>query len=463
MEVEPVKQEEWEIIHLPREHEYRITVDCDKTIELKVESGTAELFGIELSPFNVYKFSGCKIAIFTWKECVLKLRGRQAKQKYEVDWNFDELPHFKYLNLHFYLNKLREEAMIENKIGPKVLVTGSAVSGKTTLCKILLNYATKNGWKPIFCDLDYMHNDIFMKGSIGAAVLDIPFPEDFLELNKLVFFYGYGDKSHQKQEKKLFDKLVTRLAECVDLKFEDDLKKHLTKLGTPSKLGDISSATEFQEIPLFLTKKICNSGAVINTGPIEMENFDSVKNMVESFNVDLVIVIDNEGMFRYLSGELQNRKVIKLVQKVSDGSIDEKIRAERENMKFRHYFNGPADDLLRSKITFNFSEVKLCKLSVSWATSEVLPAGTIADSELRLTFVKPDKMRKMVLGVSSLTKVDDEKPITKDELMKHPIAFLIYVTLVDSDRGQIQVLHPVSDELMKASRYWIYSDISTDL
>ena len=106
------------------------------------------------------------------------------------------MPHIKFVNLHFYLNKLREEALINNQIGPKVmipsllalfpfqiLVTGSSLSGKTTLCKILANYATKTGWKPIYCDLDFANNDIFTKGCIASTVLDSPYPVIF-QVNK---------------------------------------------------------------------------------------------------------------------------------------------------------------------------------------------------------------------------------------------------------------------------------------
>jgi polyribonucleotide 5'-hydroxyl-kinase len=55
-------------------------------------------------------------------------------------------------------------------------VCGSAFSGKNTLCKILINYAIKSNWKPIFVDLDNHLNEIGTPGCIGAAILKNWFP-----------------------------------------------------------------------------------------------------------------------------------------------------------------------------------------------------------------------------------------------------------------------------------------------
>ncbi|KAJ3050643.1 Cleavage polyadenylation factor subunit clp1, partial [Quaeritorhiza haematococci] len=38
--------------------------------------------------------------------------------------------------------------------GPRVMIVGPADVGKTALSKILLNYAVKQGRKPLFVDID---------------------------------------------------------------------------------------------------------------------------------------------------------------------------------------------------------------------------------------------------------------------------------------------------------------------
>lgn len=41
---------------------------------IKLEEGSAEVFGAELMKFKSYKFSGAKFAIYTWDGCVLTIK-----------------------------------------------------------------------------------------------------------------------------------------------------------------------------------------------------------------------------------------------------------------------------------------------------------------------------------------------------------------------------------------------------
>jgi polyribonucleotide 5'-hydroxyl-kinase len=49
---------------------------------------------------------------------------------------------------------MRNEALTQKRVGPMLLVTGSTQSGKSTLCKMLVNYSLKLGWSPVFADID---------------------------------------------------------------------------------------------------------------------------------------------------------------------------------------------------------------------------------------------------------------------------------------------------------------------
>jgi len=53
--------------------------------------------------------------------------------------------HF-YVNIQFALNQLREQARLRREVAPGLLVTGAQQSGKSTLCRILTNYAVKLGF-----------------------------------------------------------------------------------------------------------------------------------------------------------------------------------------------------------------------------------------------------------------------------------------------------------------------------
>ena len=66
----------------------------------------------------------------------------------------EETPMVPYLNTHLALEKLRATAAMEGKKGPRVVVVGPTDVGKSSVCKILLNYAVRSGRQPVFADVD---------------------------------------------------------------------------------------------------------------------------------------------------------------------------------------------------------------------------------------------------------------------------------------------------------------------
>lgn len=76
-----------------------------------------------------------------------------------------------YANLHFALERQREEASTHGKDGPKVLVLGPENAGKTTLVKLLTAYATRSGRQPVAVNLDTKESMLSMPGSLSAMTL----------------------------------------------------------------------------------------------------------------------------------------------------------------------------------------------------------------------------------------------------------------------------------------------------
>ncbi len=66
----------------------------------------------------------------------------------------DDTPNAHYLNTHHVINNLRQEARASGGQGPRVLVVGPMDSGKSSMCKLLLNWAVRAGWQPTYVDLD---------------------------------------------------------------------------------------------------------------------------------------------------------------------------------------------------------------------------------------------------------------------------------------------------------------------
>jgi polynucleotide 5'-kinase involved in rRNA processing len=72
-----------------------------------------------------------------------------------------------YLNAHAALEQLRKKAETDNSRGPVTMIVGPLDVGKSTLCRLLLNYAVRMGRRPIFVDLDVGQGQISVPGTIG--------------------------------------------------------------------------------------------------------------------------------------------------------------------------------------------------------------------------------------------------------------------------------------------------------
>ena len=72
------------------------------------------------------------------------------------------------------MEAMRKEAMQGQKAGPCTMVVGPTDAGKSTLCKVLTNYAVRTGWEPLFVDLDVGQGMITVPGNIAAVHLTAP-------------------------------------------------------------------------------------------------------------------------------------------------------------------------------------------------------------------------------------------------------------------------------------------------
>lgn len=162
-DVLPVQQ-----VALARECEYRVEVGAQSAVTLKLKSGSAELFGVELAPDRAYTLRDRKVAVFTWFGCVLEVGGTP-----DVAYVSEETPMNSYLNTHAQLQRRRELAVAKRAAGPRVLVAGPVDAGKSTLAHMLLAYALRLGEKPTFVDLDVGEGGLSVPGALAATPLDM--------------------------------------------------------------------------------------------------------------------------------------------------------------------------------------------------------------------------------------------------------------------------------------------------
>ena len=221
-------EEKTSITHeLSRNTEWRFEVAFDESIEVKVLSGTAELFGTELALNQTYTFSGCKSAIYTWHGCRVDVTGNC-----QIDYVAEETPMNSYANTHFALENLRQGAVENRTLGPRVLVVGPENAGKTTLVKVLASYATRTGRQPIVVNLDPKEGLLSVPGTLSTIVLDSIVdveqgwgtspsngPSQIPVKLPLVYYYGHEDPEAKSE---IYMPILTRLALSVINRMEDD-------------------------------------------------------------------------------------------------------------------------------------------------------------------------------------------------------------------------------------------------
>lgn len=246
-----------------------------------------------------------------------------------------------YVNVHSAFNQMRNEALKKKEVGPSILVTGTNYSGKSTLCRILVNYSLRLGWRPILCDIDLYNNEISPPGCISAAAIDDTLPNDDLVQNSLCFFHGSisPDKTLE-----FFDKQVYELSNAVRTLQENDLKlfnqEHMIEVvpSTATIGEEVSQANiddiEIQKFVAPAYPEMFASGTIINGfTPSSDRSTESLAEAIRQFKVDVVLVVDYEMLANQLKELLKNQNVMVIEIPKSGGvqavKYDEKAMQER--------------------------------------------------------------------------------------------------------------------------------------
>ena len=137
-----------------------------------------------------------------------------------------------YANLHFALDKIRDQAASSAKDGPRVLVLGPENAGKTSLIKLLTSYATRTGQQPITVNLDTKEGMLSIPGSVSttafSSVVDLeegwgssptngptPVPVKL----PLVYYLGLANP---EEKTSVYKSIISRLALSVLNRLQED-------------------------------------------------------------------------------------------------------------------------------------------------------------------------------------------------------------------------------------------------
>lgn len=103
------------------------------------------------------------------------------------------------------------------------MVVGPCDVGKSTVSRILLNYAVRMRRRPILVDLDVGQGQIGIPGTVGALLVERPaaVEEGFCQQAPLVYHFGHKSPNDNIQ---LFNIITAKLAEVISDRMEINKK-----------------------------------------------------------------------------------------------------------------------------------------------------------------------------------------------------------------------------------------------
>lgn len=359
---------------------------------IEVTEGACEIFGSELQKNTKHNIGpGVKASIFTFTGAKVKITG-----SCEFQYVSKETPMESYFKFAIGLEQMRIKAQRcyddqqAKPFVPRVVVVGASDTGKSTLCQYLLNFAVRCNRNPMFVDLDCGQNSVSVPGTIGTVMVERPSNPTTLEFeNKGALMLHYGHSSPSANYK-LYEALVARMADVIEVKFSND-------------------------------EKSGSSGCIINTcgwmGDTQM-SYNSLINVVQKFEANVVVVMDSERLYNDVKKDVSalesNIRVVKLPKSPGVISRTPETRLESREMNFKKYFYGnikinplEKNEQLRYEFfphtkVIEFSNLCMLKIGAPSLPESALPIGVEqVDFDLKVVPVTiDDNLKNRVCSVS---------------------------------------------------------------
>ncbi|KAI0283090.1 hypothetical protein BGY98DRAFT_1094033 [Russula aff. rugulosa BPL654] len=336
---------------LEPESEYRFELDPGSSLAIRVLKGHAEVLAQSLLMANTISsatnarrpFSPGKINRTNLFEYVT---GTPS-----TDYVSDETPMHAYANVHLALEKMRVRALSSHRGSPlppgpeqevdpeppRVLVLGPENSGKTTVCKILTNYAVRagQGWMPMYVNTDPSEGGWTVPGTISAAPVTAPLgtasPASPLgsaatsaptilssnALLPLVYWYGHPQ---MKRNPLLMDRLIRLLGENVTerLEGESDARASGMIIDTPSSFASSPSSSSTPDHRQTL-----------------------IRACVDAFRINVILVVGHEKLNVEMQRTYGNRMtVVKIPKSGGVVELDAQYRQRVHTQQLHTYFYG---------------------------------------------------------------------------------------------------------------------------
>lgn len=232
------------------------------------------------------------------------------------------------------------------------MVVGPGDVGKSTLCKILLNYAVRCGRRPLFTDLDVGQGSISIPGTVSSLLIERPasIEEGFSQQAPLVIHYGHKSPDFNNE---LYKICISTLAEITLERLKED-------------------------------KKTMASGIIINTcGWVKGQGYHHILHATKAFRVDVILVMDQERLYSELLRDVDTACKVVLLQK-SGGVVErtQQTRAESRDQRIREYFYGSRSPFYPHSIDIKFADLKLYKIGAPALPDSCMPLGMKATDNM---------------------------------------------------------------------------------
>jgi len=288
-------------------------------------------------------------------------------------------------------------------------VVGPTDTGKSSLCKILVNYASRLGRTPIFIDID-VGQGCCLPAMMSAIPIERPVDvtEGFEFTTPLVYFFGQVSPGPNAE---LYKLQVANMQRDVDKRLESNAEAK-------------------------------TSGLVINTcGWVDGLGYELLLNAIETTKSDVVLVMDQERLFNDLMGDVARiGRAIQVIKLNKSGGVvtrDTDYRRKSRTEKIKEYFYGPTGDLSPHSTLVDFDDFVLLRVGGGpQAPSSALPIGAERTiNPTRLLKVAPtQEILHSVLGVSHAK--------TQELVLETNLAGFVYVADIHPEKRKITLLAP---------------------
>ena len=437
------------------------------------------MFGTELLVSNSYTFTGTKAAIYTWHGCSFEVSGDVLQSEYTAE----ETPMNEYINVHFALEALRDQAKAAQRPGPRLLVLGPDDAGKTSLVKILTGYAIRNGRSPVLANIDMREGVMSLPGTLTATLFKSPVeveegfgtapmsgPNGTIPV-KLPLVYYYGSERPDEKDGKIYKSLLSRLA-----------------LATAGRMNQDPDAKD--------------GGLIIDSpGSLVSSPFgaDIISHIVSEFSINCIACIGSERIYSDMVKRFDKQPVsststaqiaipdsiavVKLSKSGGCVSRDPTFMNAFRTGQIRSYFYG--NSRLSSGIALqprqqqvDFSSLTVWQRVGSFSAEALAAAGmddyepeeflpgdfqpdTAPQSASSTRVPMPgnqvfERVTKPLTAMRSciLAVMNCEPEASQEDIRDSSIMGFLYVTDVDDVRGKISLLSPVAGRVPNRAIVW---------